>query len=79
MKVIRGPDRTVLEGSHELLVGMFERNVLDRDAFQILLTEGISKFVDHHLGPLVKKTPSYVKDTNDFLSKLHEICVPPEN
>ena len=40
-------------------------------------TEGISKFIDHHLGPLVKNIPSYVKDTNDFLSKLHEIRVPP--
>ena len=38
-------------------------------------TEKISKFIDHHLSSLVKKIPSYVKDTNDFLSKLLGVCV----
>ena len=42
-------------------------------------TERISKFIDYHLSPLVKKVPSYVKDTNDFLSKLREIRVTPES
>ena len=42
-------------------------------------TENISKFVDYHLGPLVSKIPSYIKDTTDFLLKLREISnLPPE-
>ena len=36
-------------------------------------TKNISLFVDYHLHPLVKKIPSYIKDTNDFLVKLNEI------
>ena len=36
-------------------------------------TEKISYFVDHHLNPLVKKIPSYIKDTNDFLTKLQQL------
>ena len=35
-------------------------------------TENISLFVDYHLRPLVKKIPSYIKDTNDFLVKLND-------
>ena len=37
--------------------------------------------MNYHLGPLhvVKKIPSYVKDTNDFLSKLRETHVTPES
>ena len=41
--------------------------------------EKILKFVDYHLGPLVKKITSYVKDTNDFLSKLRETRISPES
>ena len=33
-------------------------------------TEGISRFIDFHLSPLVRKIPSYIKDTTDFLKKL---------
>ena len=33
-------------------------------------TEGISKFIDYHLSPLVRKITSYIKDTTDFLKKL---------
>ena len=33
-------------------------------------TERISEYVDFHLQPLVAKTPSYLKDTTDFLQKL---------
>ena len=36
-------------------------------------TENISLFVDYHLRPLVKKIPSYIKDTNNFLVKLNDI------
>ena len=34
--------------------------------------ENISFILDHHHNPLVKKIPSYVKDTNHFLLKLQE-------
>ena len=42
-------------------------------------TEGISHFVhvDHHLAPLVKKIPSYIRDTTDFLEKLQNISILP--
>ena len=33
-------------------------------------TEGISRFINFHLSPLVRKIPSYIKDTTDFLKKL---------
>ena len=36
-------------------------------------TERISKFVDHHLRPLVRTVPSYIKDTTDFLMKLQSL------
>ena len=36
-------------------------------------TENISLFVDYHLSPLVRRIPSYIKDTNDFLLKLQDI------
>ena len=34
-------------------------------------TSEISCFVDHHLQPLGKKIPSYIKDTNDFVNKIN--------
>ena len=36
-------------------------------------TERISKFVDHHLRPLVRTIPSYIKDTTDFLMKVQSL------
>ena len=40
--------------------------------------EKISQFVDYILKPLVAKTPSYIKDTTDFLLKLKSVGkVPP--
>ena len=42
-------------------------------------TKGISQFVDFHLGPLVRKIPSYMSDTTDFLLKLQNNgSVPPD-
>ena len=42
-------------------------------------TEKISQFIDYHLRPLVTKIPSYIKDTNDFLSKLDGVCITSES
>ena len=36
----------------------------------------ISRFVDHHLQPVVKQIPSYIKDTNHFINKLNQFFVP---
>ena len=36
-------------------------------------TAKISKFIDHHLQPIVQKIPSYIKDTTDFLNKINNI------
>ena len=41
-------------------------------------TEKISAFVDQQLKPLVPLIPSYVKDTNDFLTKLKDMDRFPE-
>ena len=41
-------------------------------------TERISEYVDHHLCPLVVQTPSYLRDTTDFLRKLSTLeMLPP--
>ena len=42
-------------------------------------TTNISKFIDYHLQPIVKQIPSYVKDTNDFISKINAIKFVPKN
>ena len=38
-----------------------------------------SRFVDHHLQPLVREIPSYIKDTNDFINKIDIFPVPPNS
>ena len=40
-------------------------------------TSEISRFVDHHLQPLVREIPSYIKDKNDFINKIDNFDVPP--
>ncbi|XP_053383797.1 uncharacterized protein LOC128550001 [Mercenaria mercenaria] len=35
-------------------------------------TDHISKYVDHILQPFVQSLPSYIKDTNDFITKLKQ-------
>ena len=42
-------------------------------------TEKASKFLDHHLQPIMKSGVSYIKDTNDFLFKLKNLGKIPEN
>ena len=39
-------------------------------------TSEISRFVDHHLQPVVKQIPLYIKDTNHFISKVNNFSVP---
>ena len=39
----------------------------------------ISRFVDHHLQPLVREIPSCIKDTNDFINKVSNFPVPPNS
>ena len=42
-------------------------------------TEKASEFLDHHLQPIMKSGTSYIKDTNDFLSKLKNLKKVPDN
>ena len=37
-------------------------------------TEGLSELVDHFIQPFVPNIPSYIRDTQDFLDKLHALC-----
>ena len=39
-------------------------------------TSEISGFLDHHLQPIVKEIPSYIKDTNDFVDKINKFKFP---
>ena len=39
-------------------------------------TSEISRFADHHLQPVVKQIPSYIKDTNHFINKVNNFSVP---
>ena len=42
-------------------------------------TSEISRFVDHHLQPLVREIPLYIKETNDFINKIDNFAVPPNS
>lgn len=42
-------------------------------------TEKISQFVEAHLKPLVPKVKSYIKDTNDFLRKINNLGILPDD
>ena len=39
-------------------------------------TSEISRFVDHHLQPVVKQVPSYINDTIRFINKVNNFSVP---
>ena len=52
---------------HKRLNGVPGRPIISNSGY---FTENISEFLDHHLQPLAKKVPSYIKDTNHFLQKL---------
>ena len=42
-------------------------------------TEKASKFLDHNLQPIMRSGMPYIKDTNDFLSKLKNLKKVPDN
>ena len=42
-------------------------------------TANISKYVDYHLQPIVKQIPSYVKDTDNFITKINAVKSVPKN
>ena len=37
-------------------------------------TEGLSQLADHFIQPFVPNIPSCIRDTQDFLDKLHALC-----
>ena len=37
-------------------------------------TEGLSELVDHFIKPFLPNIPSYIRDTQDVLDKLHALC-----
>ena len=43
------------------------------------LTENISAYIDIELKPYMESLPSYVKDTSDFITKIHNLKGIPEN
>ena len=42
-------------------------------------TENISSFIEYHLKPLAQNVKSYIRDTNDFLSKLASLPPLPDD
>ena len=42
-------------------------------------TSEISRFVDHHIQPVVREIPSYIKDTNYFKNKINNFAVAPNS
>ena len=42
-------------------------------------TAKISKYVNYHLQPILKKIASYVKDNNDFVNKINAVKSAPKN
>ena len=42
-------------------------------------TSEISRFVDHHLQPLVTEILSYITDKNDFINKINNFPAPPSS
>ena len=45
----------------------------------MVVTWKTSALLDFHLQPLVQAVKSYIKDTNDFLNKLHSLPKLPDN
>ena len=39
-------------------------------------TSEISRFINHHLQPVVKQIPSNIKDTNNFIDRVNTFSIP---
>ena len=61
---------------HKRLHDVPSRPVISNSSYY---AENISSFVEFHLKPLAQKVQSYIKDTNDFLKKLSNLPVLPDN
>ena len=42
-------------------------------------TSNISRYAEYHLQPIVKQMPSYLKHTNDFISKVQDLSIPKDS
>ena len=60
----------LLSKIHKRLVNVPGRPVISNYSIP---TEKASKFLDHHLQPIMRSGVSYIKDTNGFLSKLKNL------
>ena len=61
---------------HKRLHDVPGRPVISNSGFY---TENISSFIEYHLKPLAQNVKSYVRDTNDFLSKLASLPPLPDD
>ena len=57
----------LLPNIHKRLHDVAERPVISNSGFD---TENISSFIEYHMKPLAQNVKSYIRDANDFLSKL---------
>ena len=60
----------LLPNTHKRLKNVHGRPVISNCGYYM---ENISAFLDFHLQPLAQAVKSYIKDTNDFLKKLHSL------
>ena len=49
---------------------------MDHSPDQVMLYVNLSEFVDAFLKPLAQQSPSYIKDTSDFVQKIETDVVP---
>ena len=61
---------------HKRLHDVPGRPVISNSGFY---TENISSFIEYHLKPLAQNVKSYIRDTNDFLSKLASLPPLPDD
>ena len=66
----------LLPKTHKRLHNVPERPVISNSGFY---TENISSFIEYHLKPLGQNVKSYIKDMNDFLSKLASLPPLPDD
>ena len=66
----------LLSKIHKRLYNVPGRPVISNSGYY---TENISAFLEYHLKSISQKVKSYIKDTNDFLSKLNALPSLPED